>query len=347
MDVMKRKALSSLVPVARRLAPVALTLALAAVSWTAGRNVWTHYTDSPWTRDAHIRADVLQISPDVSGLITAVNVRDNQPVHRGDVLFTVDRARYELALAQTRAAVAQARAAAGQARANLANQRALLAQAQREDARNRRLADLVAQESIEQGQLKVSQAEATLTLAQAAQEAATANVAAAASNAQVAELNLERTTVRSPVDGYLNDRAPHVGDYVATGRAVLSMVDAGAVYVDGYFEETKLDKVHVGEAVSIQIMGQSELLHGRVQSIAAGIEDRDRTSGSNLLPNVNPSFNWVRLAQRIPVRISIDRWPDGQRPIVGRTATVSVTGEGQTQTQTHARHARAATENRS
>ncbi|MFG6456451.1 biotin/lipoyl-binding protein [Roseateles sp. BYS96W] len=334
---MKRKAFSSIAPLARRLAPVALTLALTAAGWVAGRNVWTHYTDSPWTRDAHIRADVLQISPDVSGLITAVNVRDNQPVHRGDVLFMVDRARFDLALGQARAALAQARAAAGQARANLANQRALLAQAEREDARNRRLADLVAQESVEQGQLKVSQAQAALALAQAGHDAAQASVAAASATMQVAELNLERTTVRSPVDGYLNDRAPHVGDYVATGRAVLSMVDAGAVYVDGYFEETKLDKVHVGEAVNIQIMGQSQTLQGRVQSIAAGIEDRDRSSGSNLLPNVNPSFNWVRLAQRIPVRISIDHWPAGQRPTVGRTATVSVMGDAAGHTAATAR----------
>lgn len=327
MDAMKRQALSSVATLTRKLAPVALTLAVAAVAWGAGRQVWQHYADSPWTRDAHIRADVLQIAPDVAGLVTDVQVRDNQPVRRGDVLFQVDRARYELSLAQARAALAQSRAAAGQARAGVANQRALLEQARREAERNRRLSDLVAQESIEQGDLKVRQATAALDLALAAQAAATASEAAAASTVQMAELNLARTTVRSPVDGYLNDRAPHVGDYVGTGRPVLSMVDAGAVYVDGYFEETKLDKVHVGEAVSIQIMGQAQTLHGHVQSIAAGIEDRDRASGASLLPNVNPSFNWVRLAQRIPVRISIDAWPEGQRPIVGRTATVSVIGQ--------------------
>ncbi|XHS78821.1 biotin/lipoyl-binding protein [Burkholderiaceae bacterium UC74_6] len=313
--------------IARKLVPVAITLVVAAIAWNAGRRVWDRYADAPWTRDAHIRADVLQIAPDVGGLITEVGVRDNQPVHRGDVLFQIDRARYELALSQAKATLAQSHASAAQARANLANQTALLEQAKREAARNRRLSDLVAQESVEQGELKVQQAQSSLALAQAAQAAAAANEASAGSAVQMAELNLARTTVRSPVDGYLNDRAPHVGDYVSTGRPVLSMVDGGSVYVDGYFEETKLDKVHPGQAVSIRIMGQNDSLRGHVQSLAAGIEDRDRSSGTSLLPSVNPSFNWVRLAQRIPVRISIDSWPKDQRPIVGRTATVSVLDE--------------------
>uniref|UniRef100_UPI00117C44E4 HlyD family efflux transporter periplasmic adaptor subunit n=1 Tax=Pelomonas sp. KK5 TaxID=1855730 RepID=UPI00117C44E4 len=203
----------------------------------------------------------------------------------------------------------------------------LLAQARREAARNTGLAGLVAQEGIEQGELKVRQGEAAVALAEAARQAAQAAEAAAATAVRLAELNLDRTTVRSPVDGYLNDRVPHAGDYVATGRPVLAVVDAGSVHVDGYFEETKLDRLHPGLAVSIKLMGQTRLLHGHLQSLAAGIEDRDRTSGSNLLPNVNPSFNWVRLAQRVPVRIALDDWPAGERPTIGRTATVSVLEE--------------------
>jgi multidrug resistance efflux pump len=282
-----------------KLMPLVLTLGVAAIALVAGRRVWQHYAEAPWTRDAHVRADVLQIAPDVSGLLTEVQVHDNQRVARGAVLFQVDRARYELALAQARAA--------------LAGQSAMLAQARREAQRNHRLSDLVSAENIEEGDIKVRQGEAALAAAQAA--------------VQVAELNLGRTLVRSPVDGYLNDRAPHAGDYVSAGRPVLSMVDGGAVYVDAYFEETKLDQVHPGQAVNIQIMGQQRTLRGHVQSVAAGIEDRDRSSGSNLLPNVNPAFNWVRLAQRIPVRIAIDEWPADQRPVIGRTATVSVLGD--------------------
>jgi len=316
-------------PLARKALPIALTAGLAVLALLAGRRVWAHYSDSPWTRDAHIRSSVQQIAPDVSGLLTQVWVHDNQRVARGDTLFQVDPARYELALGQARATLAQARAAQGQARAALANQRVQLAQARRESERNHGLADLVARESIEQGELKVRQGEATLALAQAQLAAAGAAQAAAEVAVQSAELNLARTVVRSPVDGYLNDSAPHAGDYVSAGRPVLSLVDAGTVYADGYFEETKLDKIRPGQAVRLQIMGQHQSLHGHVQSLAAGIEDRDRSSGSNLLPNVNPSFNWVRLAQRIPVRIAIDAWPAGQRPIVGRTVTVSVVEDAQ------------------
>jgi len=310
--------------IARKLVPVALTVAVAAAAYMAGKHVWQSYADAPWTRDGHIRADVLQIAPDVSGLITDVKVGDNERVKRGDVLFQIDRARYELALAQAHATLAQSHAAARQAQANLANQRTLLDQARREAARNHHLSDLVAQESIEQGDTKVRQGEDAVALAQAAQASAAATEASAAAAIKVAELNLERTTIRSPVDGYLNDRAPHVGDYVATGRPVLSMVDAASVYVDGYFEETKIDKIRPGQSVRILVMGQRQALRGHVQSVAAGIEDRDRTSSASLLPNVNPSFNWVRLAQRVPVRVVFDEQPADQRLIVGRTATVSV-----------------------
>jgi len=334
---MKRKTSSSFsttwAPLARKAFPVMLTLAVAALALVAGRRAWEHYTDTPWTRDAHIRASVLQVAPDVSGLLTQVWVHDNQRVARGDPLFQIDPARYELALAQSRATLAQARAAQAQAQAGLSNQRVQLAQARRESERNHSLSELVAKENIEQGELKVQQTQAALALAEAQTASAAASRAAAEAAVQMAELNLARTTLRSPVDGYLNDNAPHAGDYVNAGKSVLSLVDAGTVYADGYFEETKLDKIHPGQAVRLQIMGQSASLHGHVQSLAAGIEDRDRSSGSNMLPNVNPSFNWVRLALRIPVRIAIDDWPADQRPIIGRTATVSVVEDTQKKTQ--------------
>ncbi|WP_240902623.1 MULTISPECIES: HlyD family secretion protein [Aquitalea] len=275
---------------------MALTLIVVVAAVLVGRYLWDYYTNAPWTRDGHIRADVVQISPDVSGLITEVKVSDNQLVKRGQVLFVIDRARYALALKQ--------------AEATLAMQNAGLAQARREAARNRGLADLVARESVEQSEARVQQDEA--------------NVAAAATAVEVARLNLQRTVVNSPVDGYLNDRMPRVGDYVSTGKPVLSLVDARSFHVDGYFEETKLGRVQVNQPVEIQIMGEARKLRGHVQSIAAGIEDRDRSNGATLLPNVNPTFNWVRLAQRIPVRVTLDEVPADFRMIAGRTATVAV-----------------------
>ena len=281
---------------ASRIGPVVLTLLVAAAAFFVGRHVWNYYTYAPWTRDGHVRADVLQLAPDVSGLITDVRVGDNQAVRRGQVLFVVDRARYELAERQAVAA--------------LGARRAMLAQARREAARNRTVSDLIARESQEETDTKVQEAQAA--------------VAAAEAELDLARLNLSRTTVTSPVDGYLNDRAPHVGDYVAAGRPVLAVVDAHSFHVDAYFEETKLGHIAIDQSADIRIMGDSRTLKGHVQSIAAGIEDRDRSNGSNLLPNVNPTFNWVRLAQRIPVRIALDEVPPDFRLIAGRTATVSL-----------------------
>lgn len=280
----------------RKTGSIVLTLIVVVIAAMVARHLWDYYTNAPWTRDGRISADVVQIAPDVSGLITQVNIHDNQLVKRGQVLFVVDRSRYELALHQAEAAVAA--------------QRATLGQAKREAARNHALSDLVAKETQEESDAKVQQGEASL--------------AAAVSAVDVAHLNLERTEVKSPVDGYLNDRVPRNGDYVSTGRPVISVVDAHSFHVVGYFEETKLNGVQINQPVDIQIMGDKHVLHGHVQSIAAGIEDRDRSNGSALLPNVNPTFNWVRLAQRIPVRVALDEVPADFRLIAGRTATVSV-----------------------
>ncbi|WP_374627321.1 efflux RND transporter periplasmic adaptor subunit [Pandoraea sp.] len=280
----------------RSLGPVALTLAISGIAVFVLLHLWDYYTVAPWTRDGRIRADIVQVAPDVSGLITEVDVKDNQPVRRGDLLFVIDPERYTLALQQ--------------AEANVAARRATLAQARRESARNHQLAEVVAQEVVEAGQAKVESGAAALAQAEAA--------------ARLAKLNLERTRVLAPADGYLNDRLPRVGDYVSTGHPVLSMVDANSLHVEGYFEETKMRGIHIGDPVDVRLMGEHHVLHGHVQSIVAGIEDRDRTSGASMLPNINPTFNWVRLAQRIPVRIALDDVPKDMRLVAGRTATVTI-----------------------
>ncbi|MDD1954765.1 HlyD family secretion protein [Pseudomonas sp. 8209] len=275
---------------------VVLTLLVVSLATVLVWQMVLYYMFAPWTRDGHIRADVIQIAPDVSGLIQQVSVRDNQVVKRGDVLFSIDQDRFHLALRQ--------------AQATLAERRETLAQAQREARRNRGLGNLVAQEQLEESQSRQARAQSALAEAQVAVDAA--------------QLNLDRSLVRSPVDGYLNDRAPRAHEFVSAGRPVLSVVDSNSYHVDGYFEETKLGGIHIGQAVDIRVMGDDARLRGRVQSIAAGIEDRDRSSGANLLPNVNPAFSWVRLAQRIPVRIAFDEVPENFRMIAGRTATVSI-----------------------
>ncbi|WP_345815392.1 HlyD family secretion protein [Paraburkholderia sp. PREW-6R] len=275
---------------------ILLTLIVVVVAAFVLWKLVGYYMFAPWTRDGHVRADVIQVAPDISGLISSVEVMDNQQVRQGQVLFQIDQARYTLALRQAQATAQQ--------------RRATLDQARREDVRNRKLGDLVAAEVAEESRSRVEQAEAAL---------ADANVAI-----DTAKLNLQRSTIRSPVDGYLNDRAPRAGEYVAAGRAVLAVVDMHSFRVDGYFEETKLRGIDIGQPVDIKVMGEPNVLRGHVQSIVAAIEDRDRTQGMNLLPNVNPAFSWVRLAQRIPVRVALDEIPADFRMIAGRTATVSV-----------------------
>lgn len=284
--------------------PVLLTLCAVVVAALIARHLWNHYHDDPWTRDGHIRADVVQTAPDVTGLVTAVNVTDNQKVRKGDALFVIDQARYTLALQQAEAAEQE--------------RRATLDQLRREASRNTKLNDLVSLEIVEEGKSKV--------------EAAQAALATAAAAVGVARLNLDRTTVYSPSDGFISDRAVRVGDYVTAGHPVMSVVDSHSFYVDGYFEETKLRDVRVGQRVDVHVMGEPGVLKGHVESIAAGIEDRDRANGANLLPNVNPTFNWVRLAQRIPVRVAIDSAPPDLQLIAGRTASVNILAGGEAAT---------------
>lgn len=275
---------------------VAVTLVVVAVACLAAQRLWIHYEEEPWTRDGRVRADVVQVAPDVSGLVTQVFVRDNQPVAAGTPLFEVDRPRYRLAVAQARAAIAA--------------QQVQLAQARREARRDRELGDLVAGEVREQSLAKVAQLEAMLAQARVALD--------------TAELNLARTLVRAGVAGTVTNLDLRPGDYASAGHPTFAIIDRASLHVIGYFEETKLPRIHVGDAVRVRLMGDDGALAGHVQSIAGGIEDRDRSAGANLLANVNPTFSWVRLAQRIPVRVTIDRLPAGTSLVVGRTATVEV-----------------------
>ena len=280
---------------------VVLTLLIVSFAVVVVWRMVMYYMFAPWTRDGHIRADIVQIAPDVSGLIQQVEVRDNQLVKRGQVLFSIDPDRFKLALRQAKAAVA--------------DREETLAQAQREAKRNKGLGNLVPGEQLEESQSKVARAQVALMEAQVAVDSA--------------QLNLDRSVIRSPVDGYVNDRAPRAQEFVSAGRPVLSVVDSNSFHIDGYFEETKLNGIHIGQSVDIRVIGDNARLRGHVESIVAGIEDRDRTSGNNLLPNVNPAFSWVRLAQRIPVRIAFDDVPEDFRMIAGRTATVSIIDEKQ------------------
>ena len=271
-----------------------ITLAVVAVAMFALRSLWTHSELAPWTRDGRVRADVVSIAPDVPGFVVKVAVHDNQVVSKGDPLFEIDRARYEIALQQALATVAR--------------QRASLAEAGREAHRNDSLGEVVSSEVREQSRTRMQEATAEL-------QRGLADLAAA-------RLNLQRTLIVAPVNGIVTNLELRPGNYLTAGRQGLALLDSDSLHVDGYFEETKLPLLHEGDRVSVRLMGESQLLYGRVQSIAPAIFDRERTPTGDLVANINPTFSWVRLAQRVPVRIKLDPGPLDVRMIAGRTATV-------------------------
>ncbi len=259
---------------AARFGRVAVTLAMLLLAGVVGRGLWGYYMQAPWTRDGRVRADVVGVAPDVSGLVTQVLVHDNETVRQGQLLLRIDPARFALAVQQAQATV-DAR-------------QATLAEAMREAQRYRALTDLsVSAERREQIETALRQASAGYQQALA--------------DRSLAQLNLDRTQVVAPVAGVITNFELRPGNYVSAGHAVMALVDAASLRVEGYFEETKLARIHVGEAASVRLLGEQALLQGHVESIAGGIADRERGANGNLLADINPTFSWVRLAQRVPV----------------------------------------------
>lgn len=279
----------------RKSLQVVITVAVVSAAVLSSRSLWNRYMNSPWTRDGRVRADVVNVAADVSGPVIRVAVKDNQLVHRGDLLFTVDRERYRLALAKAAALVAA--------------RRTEMTMHQQESERRARLESVVV--SAEMRENSRSQA-----------DSASAMYDEAMVEVETAKLNLVRTEVRAPVDGYITNLSVHPGDYATAGRAMLAVIDKNSFWVYGYFEETKLHLLHRGDRVDIRLMDNAPMLKGRVESLARGISDHDNPTGHELLSDVNPVFNWVRLAQRVPVRIKLDPVPDRVHLAAGMTCTV-------------------------
>jgi RND family efflux transporter MFP subunit len=276
---------------------LAVTMIVVAVAAVVAWQLWIYYMDDPWTRDGRVRADIVEVAPDVSGLVAQVFVTDNQAVRVGDPLFQIDPVRFNVALEQANAVVAKDAAALDEAARD----------ARRYDALS---GNAVSSVTRDQSNTQVLEAQAELDQAKADQATAT--------------LNVQRATVRATVNGVITNFSMRPGDYVTTGSAVAALVDSDSLYVDGYFEETKLPRIAVGDTATVTLLGGGAAIAGHVQSIDAGIADNERSESPNLLADVNPTFTWVRLAQRVPVRIAIDRVPAGTRLIAGLTATVQV-----------------------
>jgi multidrug resistance efflux pump len=280
-----------------RVIPFLITLAIIALAAPLGREMWNAYMGAPWTRDGTVRVYVVTIAPEVSGRIVELPVADNQLVHKGDLLMVIDPTNYKIAVNLADAAVQQARVNAQNAQA--------------EALRREKLNDLAV--TIEEQQTYATSALA----AQASYQQAVANL-------DQAKVNLERTNIRSPVNGYVTNLLAQLGDYATAGQNKISVVDSDSFWVDGYFEENNLESIHEGDPASIKLMGYSQIVRGRVGGIARAINVPNAQPDQQGLASVNPIFTWVRLAQRVPVRIHIDAVPDGVHLVAGMTATVQI-----------------------
>jgi RND family efflux transporter MFP subunit len=276
---------------------VTLFAVIAAV--LVGWWLWDFYTLSPWTRDARVQGNIVEVAPDVSGLITSINVVDNQKVAKGDILFVIDRERFALAV--------------GEAQANVAQSQSTLKLAEDNANRDARVIgsdpNAISAETAETSRTKANEAAAALQLAQ--------------SRLATAQLNLQRSTVRSPVNGFVTNLTATVGDYATRGTGVLALVDNDSFYVYAYFMETKLPTIKIGSEAEVRLMAGGTVLRGTVQGLSRAIANPTDVRGG-LLASVDPNFEWIRLAQRIPVRIALDKVPADVNLVAGMSATVVI-----------------------
>ncbi len=266
---------------------ILVTVAVVVLAIIAGNWIWNYYLYAPWTRDGKVRAEIITLSPDVSGWVSELPVTDNQRVSRDTLLLRVDPQRYQAAITKARAQM------------EVAQTRLAMAELNRERSNG---------DARQQAALNVKLASADLDMAQA--------------ELRAAELDLERTEVRAPADGTVVNLTIQQGNFAQRGKPVLSMVKSGSFYVTGYFEETKLPLVHIGQRASVVLMNGAHTLQGKVTSVGQAIANANTRTDQQLLPQVQQTFNWVRLAQRIPVHIELDSIPDHILLAAGMTATV-------------------------
>ncbi|KFC00317.1 fusaric acid resistance protein [Trabulsiella guamensis ATCC 49490] len=282
----------------RKISRTAITLILVILAFMAIFRAWVYYTESPWTRDARFSADVVAIAPDVAGLITEVNVKDNQRVKKDQVLFVIDQPRYKKALEE--------------AEADVAYYQALASEKRREAGRRNQLGiQAMSREEIDQANNVLQTVLHQLAKAQASRD--------------LARLDLERTVIRAPADGWVTNLNVYAGEFITRGSTAVALVKEGSFYVMAYMEETKLEGVRPGYRAEITPLGGSVVLKGTVNSVAAGVTNASSSNDSKGMATVDSNLEWVRLAQRVPVRIHLDQQRGNLWP-AGTTATVVITG---------------------
>jgi multidrug resistance efflux pump len=340
--------------------PFLITLAAVVLAGLLGWAMWSVYMEAPWTRNATVRAYVVTMAPEVAGRIVELHVVDNKYVRKGDLLLVIDPTNFRIAVSQSEAAVQQAQANVlnidaqmtvqqaqiNASQAQLQRGHAALVFAQQQADRYQTLAkdgwgtvqnaqqftsQLHQQEAaVQSAQENLNQARRQVESLKAQRLSAEATIAQAEAQLNQAQVNLERTRILSPVDGYVTNLLAQLGDYVNVGANTISLVDAASFWVDGYFEETNLAPIQVGDPAQIKLMGRDQIVRGHVDSIARAINVANAQPNSQGVATVNPIFTWVRLAQRIPVHIHIDEVPPNVVLSAGMTATVEIHNRGRT-----------------
>jgi multidrug resistance efflux pump len=358
-----------------------LTGAVVLIAVIAVLLKYRDYVVNPWTRDGQVRADVVQITPRVSGPIVKLAVEDNQLVKTNDLLFEIDPRTFEANLAQARAQLDNARdnylALEKQVEAELAQVNVSRAEALQAESNIKELDSTIvknkAEYSRQQDMLKkdatskkameraranyqialekrkasvagLTQAKATLAQSEAALAKARANLGApgddnasireAQATLRQAELDFEFTRIKAPVDGYVTNLNLRIGSQAVTNQPALALVDINSYWVHGYFKENSIEDIRKGNKAIITLMTYPDTpLEGHVDSLGWGIAQQDGSTGEDLLPNVSATFEWIRLAQRVPVRIHLVDVPDNIALRVGTTASVLVmTGDSDNET---------------
>lgn len=275
---------------------ILLTIIVVIAAVFAGRWVWTDYMHTPWTRDGRIRAEVVTVSPDVSGWVTGLNIKDGQNIKKGDLLFSVDNKRYQAALDRSKATTENALYTWELAKHKLERRKGLNTQ------------QAISEEGLESTRINSKIAKANYELAKTDQA--------------IAQLNFDRTKVYAPVSGQIINLNLRQGNYVAQGTSVFAIVKSGSFYVTGYFEETKIPLIHDNQKAKISLLSGGKALTGHVISVGKAIANTNTQSNTQLLPVVQQTFNWVRLSQRIPVDIKLDSVPEDIQLSAGMTATI-------------------------
>ena len=278
-----------------------LTLAVFGAAGWFGWQKWHIYFENPWTRDGQVRSQVVLVTPQVTGRVITIYIHDNQPVRKGDLLFEIDPSLYELKVKQAEAQL----------------KRSL------EDAKGKEIEYKRVKKIHEQDPGAVSQKD--LNRNRVSYFKALANTDVAKESLEKAKLDLQHTKVYAEVDGWVSNINFQIGSQAVANQPILALVDKNSFWVFGFFREDSVSDVEVGDEARVTLMAYPDTpLKGRVESIAWGITPPDGNPGPNLLPQVKPVFQWIRLAQRIPVRIALEELPPNVKLRVGMTASVMV-----------------------